>query len=124
MISFQRIQTKQAPVETPTMCLNKEIVQSVYHNEMEERFTFHFPKMPSVRLVYYTQSVFKRCCLVKSCYDATYLSTLENVWPMAAERLACRHTPVTSVDELGHRVEAAWASIYTCACAYHPFASV
>ncbi|GFW19747.1 uncharacterized protein TNCV_1606371 [Trichonephila clavipes] len=30
---------------------------------------------------------------------------------MAAERLARHHTPVTTVDELWHRVEAAWASV-------------
>ncbi|GFU18413.1 HTH_Tnp_Tc3_2 domain-containing protein [Trichonephila clavipes] len=31
MISFQRIQTKQALIVTPTMCLNEEIVQPVSH---------------------------------------------------------------------------------------------
>ncbi|GFV89388.1 hypothetical protein TNCV_4152071 [Trichonephila clavipes] len=45
---------------------------------------------------------------------ARYIS--ENVWPTVAERLAHQHTAVTTVDELWHRVEAAWAS--TCEC--HP----
>ncbi|GFS55881.1 hypothetical protein TNCV_1935841, partial [Trichonephila clavipes] len=36
---------------------------------------------------------------------------LENVWSMVAERLARHHKAVTTVDELWHRVEAAWASI-------------
>ncbi|GFV20441.1 transposable element Tcb2 transposase [Trichonephila clavipes] len=39
------------------------------------------------------------------------LSLIENVLSMIAERLACHHTPVTTVDELWHRVEAAWASV-------------
>ncbi|GFV92174.1 transposable element Tcb2 transposase [Trichonephila clavipes] len=39
------------------------------------------------------------------------LSSIENDWFMVAERLTGHHTPVTSVDELRHRVEAAWASL-------------
>ncbi|GFW54353.1 hypothetical protein TNCV_3703131 [Trichonephila clavipes] len=39
------------------------------------------------------------------------LSLIENIWSMVAERLARHHTPVTTVDELFHRVEAAWASV-------------
>ncbi|GFW89941.1 odorant receptor [Trichonephila clavipes] len=39
------------------------------------------------------------------------LSPIENVWSMVAEIRARYHTPVTLVDELWHRVEAAWASI-------------
>ncbi|GFX18412.1 uncharacterized protein TNCV_4307131 [Trichonephila clavipes] len=35
----------------------------------------------------------------------------EKVWSMVAERLARHHTPVTTVDELGNRVEAEWASV-------------
>ncbi|GFV97420.1 hypothetical protein TNCV_2039291 [Trichonephila clavipes] len=46
LLTFQRIQTKQAPVATPTMCLNEEIVQPVSHT-------------------------FERCCMVKSCCDAS-----------------------------------------------------
>ncbi|GFX15272.1 hypothetical protein TNCV_3302032 [Trichonephila clavipes] len=34
-----------------------------------------------------------------------------NVWSMVAEQLSHHHTPVTMVDELGHHVEAAWASV-------------
>ncbi|GFX62573.1 hypothetical protein TNCV_4867361 [Trichonephila clavipes] len=30
---------------------------------------------------------------------------------MVTERLARQHTPVTTVDELWHRVEAAWTSV-------------
>ncbi|GFY29907.1 histone-lysine N-methyltransferase SETMAR [Trichonephila clavipes] len=39
------------------------------------------------------------------------LSTIENVWSMDTERLLRHHTPVTTIDELWHRVEAAWASV-------------
>ncbi|GFY33675.1 integrase catalytic domain-containing protein [Trichonephila clavipes] len=39
------------------------------------------------------------------------LSPIKNVWSMVAERLPCQHTSVTTVDELWHRIEAAWASI-------------
>ncbi|GIY67363.1 hypothetical protein CDAR_255061 [Caerostris darwini] len=42
---------------------------------------------------------------------APNLSPIENVWSMVAERLARHHTPVTTVDELWHRVEAARASV-------------
>ncbi|GFY32210.1 integrase catalytic domain-containing protein [Trichonephila clavipes] len=42
------------------------------------------------------------------------LSPTENVWSMVAERLARHHTTVITVDELWHRVKAAW----TCTC--HP----
>ncbi|GFW99538.1 hypothetical protein TNCV_3417711 [Trichonephila clavipes] len=35
-----------------------------------------------------------------------------NVWFMVAERLKRHHTPVTTVDELRHRVEAAWSSVH------------
>ncbi|GFT93309.1 uncharacterized protein TNCV_904611 [Trichonephila clavipes] len=36
-------------------------------------------------------------------------SPIENVWSMVAERLARHHTAVTTVDELWHLVEVAWA---------------
>ncbi|GFX49330.1 hypothetical protein TNCV_3334481 [Trichonephila clavipes] len=36
------------------------------------------------------------------------LLLIENVWYMVSERLALHHTPVTTVDELWYRVEAAW----------------
>ncbi|GFV91357.1 hypothetical protein TNCV_898741 [Trichonephila clavipes] len=36
---------------------------------------------------------------------------IENVWSMVAERLARRHAPVATVDELWHRVETAWAPV-------------
>ncbi|GFU87885.1 transposable element Tcb1 transposase [Trichonephila clavipes] len=39
------------------------------------------------------------------------LSPIENILSMVAERLARHHTPVTVVDELRHRAEAAWASV-------------
>ncbi|GFT46782.1 odorant receptor [Trichonephila clavipes] len=39
------------------------------------------------------------------------LSPIEIIWSMVAERLTRHHTTVPTVDELGHRVEAAWASI-------------
>ncbi|GFX84300.1 transposable element Tcb1 transposase [Trichonephila clavipes] len=35
----------------------------------------------------------------------------ENAWSMVVERLARHHAPVTTVDELWYRVEAAWASV-------------
>ncbi|GFW36662.1 hypothetical protein TNCV_1956621 [Trichonephila clavipes] len=38
-------------------------------------------------------------------------SQIENVRLIVAERLACHHTPVTTVDGLWHRVGAAWASV-------------
>ncbi|GFU64348.1 hypothetical protein TNCV_1634821 [Trichonephila clavipes] len=34
------------------------------------------------------------------------LSPIENVWSMASERLASQHTPITTVDELWHGIEA------------------
>ncbi|GFU47942.1 uncharacterized protein TNCV_4967381 [Trichonephila clavipes] len=37
------------------------------------------------------------------------LSPMENIWSMVAEQIARHHTPVTMVDELWHRVEAAGA---------------
>ncbi|GFX67482.1 integrase catalytic domain-containing protein [Trichonephila clavipes] len=42
---------------------------------------------------------------------STDLSPIESVWAMVAERLAGYHTPVTTVDELWYRVEAAWAFV-------------
>ena len=39
------------------------------------------------------------------------LSPTENVWSMVAERLASHHTPVTTVNELWHLVEAEWAVV-------------
>ncbi|GFX54182.1 transposable element Tcb1 transposase [Trichonephila clavipes] len=39
------------------------------------------------------------------------LSPIENVWSIVTERLARHHTPVTAVDQLWHRVEAAWAFV-------------
>ncbi|GFU38571.1 uncharacterized protein TNCV_4391181 [Trichonephila clavipes] len=39
------------------------------------------------------------------------LSPIENVWSTVAERLARHHMPVTTVDELWYRVEAAWSSV-------------
>ncbi|GFV21001.1 hypothetical protein TNCV_2280451 [Trichonephila clavipes] len=52
--------------------------------------------------------------------SARYISGLVCTFPrslanrkslvMVAEQLARHHTPVTTVDELWHRVEAAWAS--------------
>ncbi|GFV63100.1 HTH_Tnp_Tc3_2 domain-containing protein [Trichonephila clavipes] len=50
MIAFQCIQTKYAPVETPTMCLIEGIV----------------------RLVSHTRIAFECCYLVKSCSDASF----------------------------------------------------
>ncbi|GFX20877.1 hypothetical protein TNCV_79321 [Trichonephila clavipes] len=38
-------------------------------------------------------------------------SPRENVWSMVADRLARHYAPVTTVDELLYRVEAAWASV-------------
>ncbi|GFW92350.1 transposable element Tcb1 transposase [Trichonephila clavipes] len=46
------------------------------------------------------------------------LSPIENVWSMVAERLARHHTAVTTVDELWHRVEAAWTSVPVHAIQY------
>ncbi|GFV35978.1 hypothetical protein TNCV_2867361 [Trichonephila clavipes] len=40
-----------------------------------------------------------------------YLSPIKNDWSMVAEGLARYHTADTTVDELWHRVEAAWASV-------------
>ncbi|GFW46953.1 transposable element Tcb1 transposase [Trichonephila clavipes] len=40
------------------------------------------------------------------------LSPVRNVWFLVAERLARHHTSVTTVDELWHRVEAAWAPVH------------
>ncbi|GFW91262.1 hypothetical protein TNCV_736771 [Trichonephila clavipes] len=39
------------------------------------------------------------------------LSPIENVWSMIAERLDRHHTPVITVDDLWHRVEASWESV-------------
>ncbi|GFT55063.1 uncharacterized protein TNCV_2325651 [Trichonephila clavipes] len=39
------------------------------------------------------------------------LSPIENIPSMVAERLTGHHTPVTTVDELWHRVEASCASV-------------
>ncbi|MBJ4999813.1 IS630 family transposase [Salmonella enterica subsp. enterica serovar Hadar] len=39
------------------------------------------------------------------------LSPIENVWSMVAKRLARHHSPVTTVDELWHSVEAAWTAV-------------
>ncbi|GFW05823.1 transposable element Tcb1 transposase [Trichonephila clavipes] len=39
------------------------------------------------------------------------LSPIENVWFMTVKRLARHHTPFPTVDELWHRVEAAWTSV-------------
>ncbi|GFS53381.1 tigger transposable element-derived protein 6 [Trichonephila clavipes] len=42
LLAFQHIQTKQAPVATPTMCLDEKIVQPVYHTQIAfERFCLH-----------------------------------------------------------------------------------
>ncbi|GFW45461.1 transposable element Tcb1 transposase [Trichonephila clavipes] len=46
------------------------------------------------------------------------LSSIEKVWSMVDERLARRHTPVTTVDKLWHRVEASWASVPVHAIQY------
>ena len=42
---------------------------------------------------------------------STYLSSIENIWSMVAERLVRYHTPVTTVDELRHLVENVWATV-------------
>ncbi|GFU49441.1 hypothetical protein TNCV_2308131 [Trichonephila clavipes] len=39
-------------------------------------------------------------------------SPTENSRCMVTEQLACHHTPVTTVDELGHRVEVAGTSVH------------
>ncbi|GFT21898.1 transposable element Tcb1 transposase [Trichonephila clavipes] len=39
------------------------------------------------------------------------LSPTENFWPIVTERLTRNYTPVTTIDELWCRVEAAWAYI-------------
>ena len=39
------------------------------------------------------------------------LSKTENVWLMVEKRLARRHAPVTTADELWHFVEAAWVAV-------------
>ncbi|GFV87340.1 uncharacterized protein TNCV_4033121 [Trichonephila clavipes] len=39
------------------------------------------------------------------------LSPTENIWSMVAEMLARHHTPINTVDELVHRVEATWAYV-------------
>ncbi|GFV89319.1 hypothetical protein TNCV_4151391 [Trichonephila clavipes] len=38
-------------------------------------------------------------------------SPIENVWCMAAEQLARHHIPLNTIDELWHRVEAAWSYV-------------
>ncbi|GFU22371.1 hypothetical protein NPIL_213011 [Nephila pilipes] len=43
------------------------------------------------------------------------LSPIENIQSMVAERLAYHHKPVTTVDELSHRVETAWAVLLNMA---------
>ncbi|GFX96175.1 hypothetical protein TNCV_2290641 [Trichonephila clavipes] len=40
-----------------------------------------------------------------------HLSPIEIVWCMVAERLTCHRTPASTIDDLWHCVEAAWASI-------------
>ncbi|GFV31671.1 hypothetical protein TNCV_2189841 [Trichonephila clavipes] len=50
--------------------------------------------------------------IVTSVFRGIYnLSPIENVWSMTAERLSRHHTSVTTVNELWHRVEAAWAFV-------------
>lgn len=39
------------------------------------------------------------------------LSPIENVCCMVAKGLACHHSPVTAVDELGHSDEAVWTAV-------------
>ncbi|GFX85939.1 odorant receptor [Trichonephila clavipes] len=39
------------------------------------------------------------------------VSPIKNIWCMFAEQLALHHTTVIGIDELCHRVEAAWASV-------------
>ncbi|GFX20069.1 transposable element Tcb1 transposase [Trichonephila clavipes] len=39
------------------------------------------------------------------------LSPIENAWSMVVKQMTHHHTPVTTVDELWHRVEAAWSSV-------------
>ncbi|GFX61522.1 odorant receptor [Trichonephila clavipes] len=41
----------------------------------------------------------------------TDLSPIENIWSMITQRLTRHQTPVTTIDELWPRVEAAWASV-------------
>ncbi|GFW01909.1 uncharacterized protein TNCV_3028801 [Trichonephila clavipes] len=43
--------------------------------------------------------------------DVPFIRPVGNVWPKATERLARHHTPVSTVDELWYRVEAAWSSV-------------
>ncbi|GFU38599.1 transposable element Tcb1 transposase [Trichonephila clavipes] len=40
------------------------------------------------------------------------LLPIENVWSTVAERLVRHHMPVTTVDELWYRVEAAWSAAF------------
>ncbi|GFX73054.1 transposable element Tcb1 transposase [Trichonephila clavipes] len=53
----------------------------------------------------------KNVCLLPWTARSSDLSPIENVWSMVAEQLACHYTPITTVDEMWHRVEAAWASV-------------
>ncbi|GFY07034.1 uncharacterized protein TNCV_4203051 [Trichonephila clavipes] len=46
------------------------------------------------------------------------LSLMKNVWSKVAVRLALHHTPVTTIDELWHCVEAAWTSVPVHAIKY------
>ncbi|GFX63509.1 transposable element Tcb1 transposase [Trichonephila clavipes] len=39
------------------------------------------------------------------------LSSIKNIWCIVAERLDRHHTPVTTVDELWYRLEAAWSLV-------------
>ncbi|GFY13865.1 hypothetical protein TNCV_986371 [Trichonephila clavipes] len=47
-----------------------------------------------------------------------HLSTIENLRSMFAEQRSRHHTPVTTIDELWHRAEAAWEPVAVRAIHY------
>ncbi|GFV01259.1 transposable element Tcb1 transposase [Trichonephila clavipes] len=69
-------------------------------------------KRPQVAGIEWTFLDMKKVRLLPWPAFSTDISTIENVWSMVDERLSRQHTSVTTVDELWHRVEAAWASVY------------
>ncbi|GFU74233.1 hypothetical protein TNCV_4168241 [Trichonephila clavipes] len=63
-----------------------------------------------------TQKMFSCCPGVAHLPD---LSPIEYIWTVVAEQLFRHHTPVTTVDELWHCVEAAMTSVLTMQSLFH-----
>ncbi|GFU09070.1 hypothetical protein TNCV_1319271 [Trichonephila clavipes] len=46
------------------------------------------------------------------CCPDLYVHQISRQWSIVAERLVRHHMPVTTVDELWHRIEATWTSVH------------